>query len=356
MSTEKRNADIELIRSLSLAFGPSGCEDEVRELIKKELSSTKAELFEDRMGNLYAHIRLGNGGKRLMVSSHMDEVGFMVSRICDDGYIKVDTVGGIDASVLSGRRVTLGNEEKRALGLISSKAVHHKDADERKKAVPIDKLYIDIGASSKEEAEAFVDIGDFGVFDSEFVLFGDRRVKSKALDDRMGCAAMIEVIRSLCADAPGIDLDLYFCFTVREEIGLSGAEVAANRLLPDFAIVLETTAVGDIADTPDASRVAFLGKGGVISLMDRSTIYDRGLVDFLLATAQESEIKAQIKKYVSGGNDAGHIHKSGKGVKCAALSVPTRYLHSASCVASLDDYEALRDLTDAEIRNFERIM
>lgn len=355
MADEKRNADIALIRRLSLAFGPSGCEDEVREIIAEELADTGASVFCDRMGNLYANMRFGEGKRKLMISSHTDEVGFMVTEICDDGYIKVDTVGGIDPSVLSGRRITLGDEKKRVCGLISSKAIHHKDRDERKKAVPLDKLYIDIGAGSREEAEKLVDIGDFGTFDSEFVLFGDRKVKSKALDDRMGCAAMIEVIRSLSENPPkSLSLDVYFCFTVREEIGLSGAETAANRLSPDYALVLETTAVGDIADTPDARKVALVGGGGALSLMDRSTVYDRAFVDFLLSVASENGISAQIKKYVSGGNDAGHIHKSGKGVKCAALSVPTRYLHSPSCVASIDDYEAVRDLTEAAIRNFER--
>jgi endoglucanase len=164
---------------------------------------------------------------------------------------------------------------------------------------------------------------------------------------------MIEVMESLAQDRPNIDLDVYFCFTVREEIGLSGALTAANAISPDFALVLETTAIGDIADTSPEARVADVGGGGVLSLMDRSTIYDRSFVDFLLKTSKENGIKAQIKRYVSGGNDAGSIHKTGVGVRTAALSVPTRYLHSPACVASLDDYEALRDLCEAAVRNFD---
>lgn len=137
-----------------------------------------------------------------------------------------------------------------------------------------------------------------------------------------------------------------------KEIGLSGARTAAHKIAPDFAIVLETTAVGDIAGTDEARRVSRLGEGGTLSLMDRSTIYDRDFVAFALDVAKKNSIPAQVKKYVSGGNDAGSIHKTGEGVRALALSVPTRYLHSASCVASLDDYASVRDLTEAMIRNF----
>ena len=352
-----RSADIALIRELSLAFGPSGCEDAVAELIEKNISSLADSCRRDRMGNVIALMRFGDGTaerKRLMISAHMDEVGFMITEVCEDGYLRIDTVGGIDPSVLAGRRVRVGDERADVCGLIASKAIHHKSADERKKPVPCDKLFIDVGASSREEAQSCADVGTFAVFDSEFVLFGtdSRRVKSKALDDRMGCAAMIEVMRSLADDRPTVALDVYFCFTVREEIGLSGATVAANVLCPDLALVLETTAVGDIADTEPHARVAQLGGGGAISLMDRSTIYDRAFVRFMLDTAEENGIPVQIKKYVSGGNDAGNIHKTGTGVRVCALSVPTRYLHSPACVASLDDYEALRDLTEAAVRNF----
>lgn len=351
----KTTANIELIKELSLAFGPTGCEEAVAALIKNKISALADSVKLDRMGNLIARMTFGNGSKKLMISAHMDEVGFMVTHICDDGYLRFDTVGGISGSVIAGRRVTLLGKEGTVNGLIASKAIHHKSKEEREKVLSAEKLYIDIGASSKEEAEKYVEIGTFATFDSEFVLFGtnERFVKSKALDDRMGCAAMIEVIESLAQSRPNVDLDVYFCFTVREEIGLSCALTAANSISPDLALVLETTAVGDIADASPAARVADVGNGGVLSLMDRSTIYDRAFVDLLLKIADQNEIKAQIKRYVSGGNDAGSIHKTGVGVRTAALSVPTRYLHSPACVASLDDYEALRDLCEAAVRNFD---
>lgn len=355
----KQPANVELIRRLSLAFGPSGSEETVRQTIAQEIADLPCTAHTDRMGNLIARMTFGEGEDRprLMVSAHMDEVGFMVTEALDDGYLRVDSVGGIDPSVIAGRKVTLMGREGALRGVLCSKAIHHKSAEERKKTVPIEKLYVDIGAVEREEAERLAPVGTFGTFDSEFYWFGrgERMAKGKALDDRMGCAALIEVMRTLAADPPGVNLEVYFCFTVREEIGLSGAKVAAHTIAPDFALVLETTAVGDIAETKDAQRVASVRGGGAVSLMDRSTVYDRAFVDFLMKTAEDEGIAAQIKKYVSGGNDAGHIHKTGTGVRTAALSVPTRYLHSPACVASLDDYEAVRDLTMAVICHLDAL-
>ena len=169
-------------------------------------------------------------------------------------------------------------------------------------------------------------------------------MKGKALDDRLGCAVMIEAMRELYPIKDELYADLYFCFTVREEIGISGARVAAQNVAPDFAIVLETTAVADIANVKETSKVAKQGDGGAISLMDRSTIYDKGFINMALELSKEKNIPVQVKKYVSGGNDAGHIHKSGVGVRSLAISIPTRYLHSGNCVAYYGDYESARDI------------
>ncbi len=356
---KNRPADLSFLRTLCDCFGPTGCESEVAERIEQELCRLNLPYCRDRMGNLICRVSLGNGGEnrpRMMISSHMDEVGFMITEITSDGYLRFGTVGGIDDSVLAGKKVTVRAADGTLLhGIIASKAVHHKTREERSKAVKCEKLYIDIGALTKEDAEKKVAAGDYATFDSEFFLFGadGETVKAKALDDRMGCVAMVETIRSLVKNPPALNADIFFCFTVREEIGLSGAKVAANEIAPDFALVLETTAVGDIADTAPNSRVADLGHGGVLSIMDRSTIYDRRFVDFALSCAQKEGIDAQIKRYVSGGNDAGHIHKTRAGVRCLALSVPTRYLHSPSCVARIHDYTAVRDLCEAIVRNFD---
>ena len=348
--------DLTLLRELSLLFGPSGCESEVADAIERALPALCDSFTRDRMGNLTALIRTGDlsseNRRRVMISAHMDEVGVMVSEICEDGLLRFDTVGGIDVSVLEGRKVILGDENRRISGLVASKAIHHKEKKDRNKPTPISKLFIDIGAKDRAEAEQVLSVGSVGVFDSEFYRFGKDGafVKSKALDDRMGCAAMLSVMSSLVRERPTADLDLYFCFTVREEIGLSGAKVAAQRIAPELSIVLETTAVADLPETEPAKRVAELGLGGALSVMDRSTVYDREFLNFALATAKAQDIPVQIKKYVSGGNDAGSIHKSGVGVRTLALSVPTRYLHSPACVASVEDYHSVTCLVEAMLR------
>jgi endoglucanase len=205
-------------------------------------------------------------------------------------------------------------------------------------------MYIDIGTKSREETEKLLQLGDFGTFDTEFLQLGENGeyVACKALDDRMGCAILIEVLRAV-ADKQ-LPLDLYFCFTVREEIGLSGATVTANRIAPHAAIILETTAIADIEDVPAARRVANLGCGGVLSLMDRATIYQREFVNYAIKTAETHKIPLQVKRYVSGGNDAGNIQRTGVGVRCIALSAATRYLHAPISVAALSDVKAMEDV------------
>ncbi len=349
--------DLTLLRELSLLFGPSGYEGEVADTIERVLPSLCDSYTRDRMGNLIALIRMGNPAaekrRKVMISAHMDEVGVMVTELCEDGLLRFDTVGGIDVSVLEGRKVMLDGKNGRISGLIASKAIHHKEKKDRNQPTPPQKLFIDLGARDRAEAEQYVSVGSFGTFDSEFYRFGKDGafVKSKALDDRMGCAAMISVMSSLMSDRFAADLDLYFCFTVREEIGLSGAKVVAEKIAPELAIVLESTAVADLPETEDHQRVAELGGGGALSVMDRSTIYDREFLCFARRVAEEQKIPVQLKKYVSGGNDAGSIHKSGVGVRTLALSVPTRYLHSPACVASVSDYHSVTRLVEAMLRS-----
>ncbi len=345
---------IELIEKLSRSFGPTSCEGEVADAIREELAGLPVALQSDRMGNLVAHLAGPEGAPRVMLSAHMDEVGFMITEIDDDGFLRFDTLGGIDPRVLCGRNVLIGDENKRVAGVIAAKGIHLQSADERKKCPEQEQMYIDVGARDREDAEQMVSLGDFGVFDTPFATFGKdgSYLRGKALDDRMGCALLIEVLRSV-ADGQ-LPLDLWFCFTVREEIGKSGALVTANRIAPDAAIVLETTAIADLPDVADACRVAKVGEGGVLSLADRSTIYDRDFIRFALDTAKEQGIPVQIKRYVSGGNDAAHIQRSGAGTRCLALSAATRYLHAPVSVAAVRDYEAMRALVVAMLNDWKK--
>ena len=343
---------VELLEKLALCFGPTSCEGEVVDAIRAELPEG-VEVATDRMGNLTVHVGGPQGAPRVMLCAHTDEVGFMITHIEKEGYLRFDTLGGIVPAVLCGRSVLLGDEKKRVRGTIGAKGIHQQTAKERRAFPKDSELYIDIGTRSREETEALLEIGDFGTFDTPFARFGKdgAYVKCKALDDRLGCAVLIEVLRAVVDKR--LPLDLWFCFTVREEIGRSGAKVTANRIAPDAAIVLETTAIADLPDVDPARRVAEVGKGGVLSLADRGTIYDRALVDFALATGKKHNVPVQVKRYVSGGNDAAHIQRSGIGVRCLALSAATRYLHAPVSVASIQDFESMIALVIAMLGDWK---
>lgn len=354
---------IELVRQLSLAFGPSGCEDAVRDMIVEQIEGECDGYCIDRVGNLIARIT-GRGmdyhpasPRRLLLCAHMDEVGFMVSHITEEGYLKFSNIGGIDPRVLCGRPITVEGAQGQIPGVIATKAIHLQTKEEREKVTPAKKLYMDIGATDRADAEAHVGIGDYATFASDFEIFGKdgARMKGKALDDRAGCAAMIEIMRSLHEDTSDRPFDVYFAFTRCEEIGITGAAVAAHAVAPDWAIVLESTAINDIPGAVGSARVADIGEGVAVSLVDNSTIYDRGMIHLAMDTGTEQGIACQVKKRVSGGNDARVIQRSLDGVRVLALSLPTRYIHSASCVAAVSDYEAMRELPLAMIRAWDRL-
>ncbi|MFA6947550.1 MAG: M42 family metallopeptidase [Eubacteriales bacterium] len=340
---------IELLAALTLIPGPSGCEDMVAAYIKEYLSGIISGVRTDKLGNVIAHMEGEDSSRRLMVCAHMDEVGFMVTEIDDEGNLRFSPVGGIDPRVLCGRRVTIMSKDgsRRINGLISSKPIHLQNADERGKATKVDGMYIDIGADDGDMARHSVSIGDYGTFISDFYLMGENKMKGKAIDDRLGCAVMLDTITAFVREGKKPKYDTYFAFTVREEVGISGANTAAFEIKPDYALILESTAVADIADVPPEGRVAELGAGGVISLVDRATVYDHGFVTWALELAEKRSIAVQVKKFVSGGNDAGAIHRSRAGVKTLALSAPTRYLHTASTVADTRDYTAIAALVRA---------
>ena len=352
-------AGINLIRELSLAFGPSGCEDAVRALIEEQIKGDCDSYTQDKVGNLIAVIR-GRGvdydaknPRRVMLASHMDEVGFMIREITEEGYLKFGVVGGMDPRVLCGRHVLVG-EQRKLHGVIASKAIHLQTPEERTKTTPVKNMYIDIGAKDGDDAKKYVTVGDYAVFDSEFVTFGKdgAKMKGKALDDRAGCAMLIEIMRDLYRTPANMPFDVYFAFTTCEEVGISGANVAAFGVGPDTAIILESTAVNDL---PGAGRnfVSKQGEGGTLSLCDRGTLYDMGFVDFARRTAEQKGIKCQIKQAFTGGTDASHIQRSLTGVRVLGLSLPTRYIHSASNVAAYSDYEQMVALVIAMLREWK---
>lgn len=322
---------IKTLKELCLLNGISGDESCVREYIIEKIRD-KCDYSVDNLGNITA-FRKGKKTpeKKLMIAAHMDEVGLIVTSVRSDGTLTFETVGGIDSAVIIGKRVKIG---KNGLsGVVGSKAIHKLSAEEREKAPKISDLYIDFGAADKAEAEKYVSAGECVYFDSEFMEFGNNRIKSKAIDDRAGCALMLRLIE----EEP--EYDTFFVFNVQEEIGLRGSTVSAFSLQPDIAIVLEATTAADIDGADGAAKVCTINDGPVVSFMDRSTMYDKELYKTAFETAKENGIKCQTKSMIAGGNDSGAIHISGKGVRTIAVSLPCRYLHSPSCVISKQDFD-----------------
>ena len=354
---ENKLNGIDLLRQLCMEFGPSGCEDGVAKMILDNIKGFYDELIPNRVCGVIAVIRgNGKGGelgtKKLMLSCHMDEVGFMIKSICDDGTVKVASMCGPDTRIMACRRVTIKHGDSFVRGVFGVKPIHLLKGDEYDNAVSVDDLYLDIGACDKEEAEKLVAPGDYATFESDFVRFGEdgRMIKAKAIDDRAGCAIMCDLMRELYPVRDSIPFDMYFAFTCREEVGISGARGAAHLIDPTHALIFESTAVGDIGGTAPHKCVAKQGDGPAISLMDRGTIYDKELTELVLSTGKEENIPCQVKQYVSSGNDAMHIHKSRAGVRCAVMSIPSRYIHTASNVIRAEDYVSTYRLALATIK------
>ncbi len=326
-----------LIKELTDLNGVSGNEKEVREYIISKIENLCDSYRVDSIGNVIAFKRGSGSKQKIMLSAHMDEVGFIVSGHTDKGFIKFKAVGGIDDRILPGKKVVIGKKKLR--GVIGIKPIHQQEREERDKISKIKQLYIDIGADSKEEAEKLAPLGAFIAFDSDFVNLGYDCIKAKALDDRVGCAVLIEALKH------SYDFDLYACFTVQEEVGLRGAQVAAYGVMPDMALIIEGTTCADVPDVEKHEYSTILGNGAALTIMDRTCYCDRELVQYLYDLAVQNNIKVQYKQTTTGGNDAGQIQRTGTGVKTASISVPCRYIHSPVSVMSRSDYEAVERLT-----------
>lgn len=325
-----------MLKALCELNGTSGREEAVREFLIAHLPKD-ASYTVDALGNLIVEKRGANRAKnKVMLASHMDEVGLIITYITEDGFLRFACVGGIDSRALFGKAVKVG--EQGVSGVIGGKAVHQLTKDEKNTVPEAEDLLIDIGARTKAEAESLVSLGDNAYFDSEYIEFGDGFIKSKAIDDRAGNLIMLEMLQS---DLP---YDMTFCFTVQEEIGTRGAAAVTDTVAPDYAIVLESTTASDLPDVSGYRQVCKTGGGAVVGFMDRGTVYDKSLYDLAFRLAKENNIPCQTKTMVAGGNDASAIHKAAGGVKTVAVSVPCRYIHSASCVAKKEDIDSVARL------------
>jgi endoglucanase len=319
------------LRELSDAFGVSGNEDDVRAIVLDAIRDHVDEIEIDAMGNVLTIKRgAGEDRMRVMLAAHMDEIGLMVVGHDGDGFLKVETVGGIDSRLLPGAILLVGPD--RLPGVIGVKPIHLLESDEDMKVAETKDLVVDIGASSKEDAQTLAPLGTYATFATQFQELGPT-VTGKAFDDRAGCAVLVELLRG-----PRFAFDLYAAFTVQEEVGLRGARVAAYAIEPDCAFVLEGTIADDIPKEKDVSPTTELGKGPAITVMDRSFIADRRLMRLLTDTGDELGIPYQFKQPGIGGTDAGVIHLSREGVPSAAVALPSRYIHSPRALLSLDDF------------------
>jgi putative aminopeptidase FrvX len=331
------------LKALSEAFGPSGNEQEVREVVLDAIADKVDQIRVDHLGNVIAEQSgTAHAGFKVMVAAHMDEVGFMITHIDDAGMLHFAKVGGIDDRVLPAKVVRIG--EKRVPGVICIKPVHLIKQEERSKVVSYDQLVIDIGASSKSEAEGVVQKGDYAAFDIAFEELGEL-VKGKAFDDRAGCAVLIALV-----ERGPYPFDFFPVFTTMEEVGLRGARVSGYAVMPDAGFVLEGTICDDGPKEKDVSPTTEVGKGPAISVMDRSVIADRRLLRLVIETAEAEGIPYQFKQRVSGGTDAGAIHLAKTGVPTLPVSVPSRYIHSPVSMLSKNDFEHTVALMAASLK------
>lgn len=332
------------IKELSRIPGVSGDESRVRNFIKEKLLQWGIKNQTDSMGNLYA-FKEGRGKQEesgIMLSAHMDEVGLMVSSIEKSGHLRFYKVGGTYENTLVSKPVKIGPQDVR--GVIGAKAIHLQKKDERKKALEVDNLYIDIGAKNKEDAEKAVKIGDYVSFDSDPSSI-ENMVKGKALDNRAGCAALLEILQK---DYP---FSFTVVFTVQEEIGLRGARAAAYRVNPKIALILETTGAADLPEIKEQDYSVSIGAGPAFTLMDESFMAHPSVLERLISIAEEGKSPYQFRRYTGSFTDAGAVALAHSGVATGVISTPCRYIHTPVSLLSREDWSHQVEITDIFIRS-----
>lgn len=332
------------LKELTEMPGVSGYEQKVKDLLKRRLSG-KAEVSYDKIGSIIFK-KPGNGqAPKIMLASHMDEIGFMVKYITKEGFLKFTTLGGWWEQVMLGQRVTVFSAKGEFPGVIGSKPPHILTAEERKKMVEKKDMYIDIGAESEDEVKEKFGIrpGDAVVPYSEFTVLGnDKLLMAKAWDNRVGCAIMVDVIEKLNqVQHPNT---FFGVGTVQEEVGLRGATTSSHVIKPDIGFAIDTCVAGDTPGVTSDQASSKLGKGVAISIFDSSLIPHTKLRHFVTRVAEERKIPYQLEFTEGGGTDAGKIHLTDAGVPSLVLSIPTRYIHSHNSIIHRTDYQAAVDL------------
>ena len=331
-----------LLKKLTDIDGLPGWEDNVRAAIEEEIKDYVDEMYTDVLGNLIAVKNQNADGKHIALSAHMDEAGMVVKRIEKSGLIKFES-WGVSPAVLLSKTVKIGKE--RVPGVIGSKPIHLQKPAEADTVPEIESIFIDIGATSKEDAEKYVEPGDYISFDSEYRELAEHKIKAKALDDRLGCAAIIEILRS------DISSKLTAVFCVQEEVGLRGSAVAANQVFADLIINIEATVCADSEDIDEHLRVTTHGAGPALSIIDRTSIYQKEHYDTIIETAKAEGIPIQFRRTGVSGTDAGNYHLAHGGTPVIGIAVPCRYIHTPISMCDRRDYENLIALIKAYLVN-----
>lgn len=326
---------LNLINKLTKTFGVSGNEENIREVIKEEIKDYVDEVKEDVLGNLVA-IKRGNK-KKIMLSAHMDEIGIMVTHIEDNGFLRFAMVGGVDFKVELSNRVQFKN------GTVG--VVYFEEKVNNNKDIAFSRCFIDIGAKDREDAKKVVNIGDVACFMGDMVV-QNNKIISKTLDDRLGVAVLIELIKKNIKT----DNEIYYAFTVQEEVGARGAKVSAYDMYPDLAIAVDVTDTGDMLN--DNNMEVSCGKGVAIKVKDRTLIAHPKAKELLVETAKQNNIPYQLEILECGGTDAGTMHLARGGIVTGAVSIPTRYIHTVSEMADIGDIENTIDLLDCVIKAY----
>ncbi|GKU81524.1 M42 family metallopeptidase [Niallia sp. NCCP-28] len=351
---KKMDETLEMLKELTDAKGIPGNEREPREVMKKYIAPYADEITTDNLGSLIAK-KVGNEqGPKIMVAGHLDEVGFMITRIDDKGFLYFQTVGGWWSQVMLAQRVTIVTKKGDITGVIGSKPPHILSPEARKKPVDIKDMFIDIGASSKEEAKEWgVKPGDMVVPYFEFtVMNNEKMLLAKAWDNRIGCAIAIDVLKGLKNETH--ENIVYGVGTVQEEVGLRGAKTAAQKINPDIAFGVDVGIAGDTPGITEKEALSKMGKGPQIILYDASMVSHKGLRDLVTDTADELNIPYQFDSVPGGGTDSGSIHLTHDGVPALSITIATRYIHSHAAMLHRDDYENAVKLIIEVIKRLDR--
>ncbi|NSW51662.1 MAG: M42 family peptidase [Anaerolineae bacterium] len=330
---------IGLLERLCNADGAPGNEREVRQIIANEIRDVVDSIEVDQMGNLIASVTNGQPRKKVMLAAHMDEVGFMVVKTGDDEFFEFRSLGGIDPKILPAKTIRIGKD--KFTGVISPRTAHLTTTEERKSVVPLDKLQITVGSSHKKKVVP----GDYACFDTPFVA-SEGVITAKALDDRVGCANVIWLLKH-----PPADTELFGVFTVQEELGLRGAGVSAFRVNPDLALVFDTTpAVEPPLLDDDDLNVQYnvqTGKGPAIYTLDASQVHFEPFIQLFVSVAESLGLHYQLRQPGAGGTDSGAIHLQRAGIYSQSISVPVRYLHTPRGMMRISDWEETLKLIEA---------